>query len=147
MSTSRKHLLTTLMPVRWGDMDAYGHVNNTVYFRYFEQARIEWIEKMGFPVGPQAETGPIIVTADCSFMLPVVYPATVRIDVSASHPGRSSFMTHYALYVEGDERLYAEGSAKIVWIDTRQNRAVAFPDSLRALLMVHDGPDADKKIG
>lgn len=52
MTTQKKWVHTTLIPIRWGDMDAYGHVNNTVYFRYMEQARVEWIEAMRIPVRP-----------------------------------------------------------------------------------------------
>lgn len=42
-----KHVYTVVMPIRWGDMDAMGHVNNTVYFQYLEQARIEWLRRLG----------------------------------------------------------------------------------------------------
>ena len=49
---ARHLLITSRMPVRWGDMDAYGHVNNTVYFRYMEQVRVEWLEQMGSVVRP-----------------------------------------------------------------------------------------------
>ncbi len=134
MHEERKLLLTTRMPVRWGDMDYYGHVNNTVYFRYFEQARVEWIENMGFPVSPSEESGAVIVNADCTFRIPVNYPATVEIKVFAGKPGRSSMMTWYELYVVGDERLYAEGSAKVVWMNPATGKSVPLPERLRELL-------------
>jgi acyl-ACP thioesterase len=54
MQSQRKLVQTSLIPIRWGDMDAYGHVNNTVYFRYMEQARVEYLEKLGFKVMPRA---------------------------------------------------------------------------------------------
>lgn len=134
METSRKHLLmTSRIPVRWGDMDAYGHVNNTVYFRYFEQIRVEWLESVGSRVHIGEEVGPIIVNADCTFRLPVSYPATVEIRMYGGDPGRSSLMTWYELYVVGDERLYAEGSAKTVWVNHRLGRATAVPEHIRAL--------------
>lgn len=129
----RKLLLTTRIPVRWGDMDFYGHVNNTVYFRYFEQARVEWLEEMAFRVGPDVPTGPVIINASCTFLIPVNYPATVVAKLYAGQPGRSSVMTWYELYVEGDERLYAEGAAKVVWMDIATGKSVPIPDALREL--------------
>ncbi len=133
MHPDRKLLSTTRMPMRWGDMDAYGHLNNTVYFRFFEQARVEWIEALGFPVRSEAETGPVIINADCTFRIPVNYPAMVEVRMFAGQPGRSSFMTWYELYLEGDDRLYAEGSAKVVWMDVATAKSVPLPDSVRAL--------------
>ena len=133
MEHERKLLLTTRIPVRWGDMDFYGHVNNTVYFRFFEQARVEWIEQMDFPVGPAFGEGPVVINASCTFLIPVNYPATVIVKVYAGQPGRSSVMTWYELFVEGDDRLYAEGAAKVVWMDTRTNKSTPLPDRLRAL--------------
>ena len=127
----RKLLLTTRIPVRWGDMDFYGHVNNTVYFRYFEQARVEWLEAFGFAVGPTAETAPVIINASCTFLIPVNYPATVVVRLYAGEPGRSSVMTWYELSVEGDDRIYAEGASKVVWTDPRTGKSVPLPDEIR----------------
>ena len=114
---ARHLLITSRMPVRWGDMDAYGHVNNTVYFRYMEQVRVEWLEQMGSVVRPDNAVAPVIINAACTFLMPVNYPATVIIRMYGGEPGRSSVMTWYELSIEGDERLYAEGSAKVVWMN------------------------------
>ena len=131
MNEERKHVLTARYPVRWGDMDAYGHVNNTVYFRYFEQIRVEWVEQLGFPVNPNEPSGAIIVNADCTFHAPVTYPATIEVRMFVGQPGRASLMTWYELYVEGDEQLYATGGAKLVWMDTASGRSTALPAAVR----------------
>jgi acyl-CoA thioester hydrolase len=133
MHAERKLLLTTRIPVRWGDMDAYNHVNNTVYVRYFEQARVEWLEAMDFPVRPDQADAPVIINASSTFLMPVTYPATVEVHLYAGEPGRSSVMTWYELYVVGDERRYAEGAAKVVWMDTCTGKSVPLPDTLRAV--------------
>ena len=133
MSPHAKRIYTTRMPVRWGDMDAYGHVNNTVYFRYFEQTRVEWLERMGSRVSVEEPVGPVIINASCTFLAPVNYPATVVIKMYAGDPGRSSVMTWYELFVEGDERLYAEGAAKTVWMDMSTGKSAPIPDVVRAL--------------
>jgi acyl-CoA thioester hydrolase len=129
----RKLVLTTRMPIRWGDMDAYGHVNNTVYFRYMEQARIEWLEAMGFRVR-LGGLAPVIINARCTFMQPLTYPGTVEVRVFAGPPGRSSFETYYEMRVEGSQDLAAEGAAKVVWTDSGSGKSVAIPDPVRVLL-------------
>ncbi|MCB1887719.1 MAG: acyl-CoA thioesterase [Rhodocyclaceae bacterium] len=133
MSAQRLHVHSTRIPVRWGDLDAYNHVNNTIYFRYCEQARVEWCENMGFVVRTNQPTGPVIINAACTFLLPVNYPATVLLEMSAGEPGRSSVMTWYEMRVEGDDRIYAEGSSKMVWMDHATGRSVPLPAELRAL--------------
>ena len=132
MEHRRKLIHVTKMPIRWGDMDAYGHVNNTVYFRYMEQARVEWIEDMQVVVRPGGD-GPVIINASCTFLSPVNYPATVVIKMYAGEPGRTSVMTWYELFVEGDDKLYAEGAAKTVWMDMRSGKSAPLPDAVRAL--------------
>src|SRR6188508_434669 len=81
--------------VRWGDMDAMGHVNNTVYFRYMEQARIGWFESL-LPRGEAWRTVSIvIVNASCNFRKPINYPGTVEVKVFAGEPGGSNVGTFY----------------------------------------------------
>jgi len=128
----RRHLIhTTQIPIRWGDMDAYGHVNNTIYFRYMEQARCEWLEAMDIGVGV-GDDGPVIVNASCTFLVPLTYPGTVEVRTFAGAPGRSSIPTHVEMRLVGDDRIYAEGAAKVVWMDTRTGKSMPLPDKVRA---------------
>lgn len=131
MEHRKKLIHVTRMPIRWGDMDAYGHVNNTVYFRYMEQARVEWIEDMDVPVRPGG-TGPVIINASCTFLKPMNYPGTVEVRTYVGHPGRSSVQTHVEMLIDGE--LYAEGAAKIVWMDTQTGKSAPIPDNVRAVL-------------
>lgn len=133
MEHKKKLIHVTRMPIRWGDMDTYGHVNNTVYFRYMEQARVEWIEDMGVPVRPGGN-GPVIINASCTFLIPMTYPGMVEVRTYVGHPGRSSVQTYVEMLIEGDERIFAEGAAKVVWMDTQTGKSVALPDHVRALL-------------
>jgi len=119
--------------VRWGDMDALGHVNNTCYFRYMEQARIEWL----YALAPEREdgyaggTGPVIVNASCTFLEPLTYPADVEVRMSLDSPGRTSVMSRYELRV--GERRVADGAAKIVWIELESGRPTPLPALVRDL--------------
>jgi len=118
--------------VRWGDMDAMGHVNNTVYFRYMEQARIGWFESL-LPRGEAWNTVSIvIVNASCNFRKPINYPGTVEVKVFAGEPGGSSIDTYYELLLEGE--LYADGAAKVVFVDAEKQKPLRIPDGIRKLL-------------
>lgn len=128
-----KHLHTSLLPVRWGDMDAFGHVNNTVYFRYFEQARIDALYA-AFPDGWPEGGLPILAATSAEFKRPIHFPATVRVRVAGGVPGRSSFMHYYELTLESDpDTVVATGEARLVWVDAN-GRPVSIPDALRATL-------------
>ena len=131
MTTNRTPVHTTIIPIRWGDMDAQGHVNNTVYFRYMEQARIEWLQRVTGPIEPAHGVGSVIVNASCTFIEPIEYPGTIEVRMFIGSPGRSSFETQYELWV--GTRKHAEGAAKIVWIDRTAQRSTPPPDAVRAL--------------
>ena len=120
-------------PVRWGDMDALGHVNNIVYFQYFETARLQWYELAGFsPLAGAAEEGMVIVDNHAQYIKPVVYPATVCIRMGGHSPGRSSFVSTYSLTV--DEELYTIGSSRVVWVNTTAGKSMPLPDAVRVML-------------
>ncbi len=131
MEHARKLVLTSHMPIRWGDQDAMGHVNNTVYFRYMEQARIEWLEACGYCTSVTQTEGPVIVNASCTFQIPFTYPGTVECRMFLGAPGRSSVGTYYELRLVGDERLFAEGAAKLVWINPQTGKSIPLPEALR----------------
>jgi acyl-CoA thioester hydrolase len=131
MTPARKLVHSVSIPIRWGDMDAQGHVNNTIYFQYMEQARIEWLESLRERVGDVDGQGQVIVNASCTFLLPLRHPGTIEVRMFLHAPGRSSLDSHYEMWM--NERKYAEGSARIVWIDHRTQRSAPLPERLRAM--------------
>lgn len=123
------------IPIRWGDMDAMGHVNNTVYFRYLEEARIQWFDSAGFRTDPRSD-GPVIVNARCSFIRELRYPGTVRCRLYAGAAGRSSFETFAELSRTDDpETVYAEGGAKVVWVDYRNRKSTPLSEAARRAIV------------
>lgn len=119
------------IPVRWGDLDAYGHVNNTLYFRYFEEARFKWLKEKGIPI--EGATHPVVVTIGCTFLRPLFYPENLRIEVFISEPGRSSFMVTYKVYSQSQpDTPAAEGYSKVVWVSSGDGKSVPLPDAVRA---------------
>ncbi|WP_370260870.1 acyl-CoA thioesterase [Limnobacter sp.] len=123
-----KPLYSTTLPLRWGDMDQLGHVNNTVYFRCFEQARVEWID-----LHPQhLDNNPayvVIVHTECSFLRELKAPGTVEVRVLAGEVGRSSLVQRYELRrVDAPDQLVATGSAKLVWVHPDTGRSTPIPE-------------------
>lgn len=133
MEHPRQPVHVTRIPVRWGDMDALGHVNNTVYFRFAEQARIEWFESIGIRDIVNVDEGVVIVNASCTFFRPVTYPATVEIRTLIGKPGTSSLPTYFEMRVSGDDTIVAEGGSKIVWWNPKTGKSLPLPDYIREI--------------
>ena len=135
-------LYTCSVDVRWGDMDALAHLNNTVYLRFFEQARMEWYGNLERERFEDAGANIVIINAYAEFRRPIVYPASLRVEMSGSEPGNSSFMSHYAIYdratsdgTNAEESAYCVGYSKIVWVTADASRSTAMPGSVRELLI------------
>ena len=134
LPATKKLVHTMAVPIRWGDMDAMGHVNNTVYFRYLETARIAWFGAIGCQVNPQGE-GPLIVNAFCNFHKQLEYPGDAVVKMYVSDPGRSSFESWATISRADDpETVYASGGATTVWVDFPKQKSAPLPDWFRALL-------------
>jgi len=119
-------------PVAWGEMDAFGHVNNIIYFRYFESARIAYFEKLDMPefIG-RDPIGPILAETTCRFRAPLSYPDTVSIGARVASVGEDRFMMNYVVFSHKLERIAAEGEGIMVCYDYRQNRKASVPPGLR----------------
>ena len=135
LPADKKLTYEMVIPIRWGDMDAMGHVNNTIYFRYMEMVRLEWLFKVG---GAKDEhgNGPVIVNAFCNFIRQLEYPGVILAKHSVANPGRTSFDTFITLErVDEPGVLYASGGATTVWIDFPQQKSVPLPEWLREHLV------------
>ncbi|MEO6408952.1 MAG: acyl-CoA thioesterase [Burkholderiaceae bacterium] len=123
-----------VIPIRWGDMDPMGHVNNTLYFRYFEIIRIDWFQRIGCAPNPAGQ-GPVIVNAFCNFIKQLEYPGDIVARHYVAEPGRSSFETYITLERSDQPGTpYAQGGARTVWIDFPQQKSAPLPTWLRALI-------------
>jgi acyl-CoA thioester hydrolase len=130
--TDKKLVHVERIAIRWGDMDAMGHVNNTVYFRFMEQARIGWFEALAPRGEAWSSTGIVIANASCNFRRPLNYPGTVEVKLSVGPPGGSSVATFYELLL--DEEIYADGEATVVFIAMDTQKPMRIPERIRSLL-------------
>lgn len=127
--TEHKVVHQRTFAIEWGDMDALGHVNNARYFDYFQQARIDWLHDLNLDM--KQSLGPVVIHIACTFLKPVIYPATLKLVTKVHSLGRSSFMMDHDLYQE--EELMAQGVSKIVWVDYHQNKSVPVPEVIRQM--------------
>jgi len=135
MSEVRKLAHIERMAIRWGDMDAMGHVNNTVYFRFMEQARISWFNALVPEREAWQSTGIVIVNASCNYKRAITYPGTVEIRLLVGEPGGSSVPTFYELRVDDDPVPYADGAAVVVFVSMQTQKPIRIPDDMRARLL------------
>lgn len=122
-------------------MDAMGHVNNTVYFRFMEQARISWFRALVPERDAWQTIGVVIANASCNYKRAITYPGTVEVRLYVGKPGGSSVPTHYELRVDTDPEPYADGAALVVFVDMKQQKSTRIPDGIRdRLLTAKAGP-------
>ena len=120
-------------PLIWGDMDAYEHINNTVYFRYFEDARIAYFEKIGVnEYKREHNLGPILASTRCDFRLPLTFPDNIQIVATVEDLKEKRFTMKYKVFSERYQALAAEGEGLVVFYDYNHGKSCLIPDSIVA---------------
>ncbi len=124
------------LPVVWGEMDAYGHVNNVVYFRWFETARMTYFERLGCPafIG-RDPVGPILAQASCRFRAALAYPDRVTVGAAVEEIAADRFRMRYVVWSAALGRIAAEGEGTVVCFDYRENRKAPVPESVRRAIV------------
>ncbi|MFN9505721.1 MAG: acyl-CoA thioesterase [Rubrivivax sp.] len=125
-----RHAVTT----RWADNDIYGHVNNAVYYQYFDSAiNALLIEKAGLDIQHGTVVG-FIVRSECDYLKPVAYPGTLEVGVAVERLGGRSVTYRVALFSAQGEPC-ARGRMVHVFVDTAHGRSVAVPETTRQALL------------
>jgi len=120
------------LPVEWGQMDAFGHVNNIVYFRYFESARIAYFEKTGILAHMQShDVGPILGHTQCRYRLPLTYPDTVTVGARVIDLGDDRFEMAYRVVSQRAASVAAEGTATVVYLNYKTASKIEVPRVIR----------------
>ena len=131
------------IPVQWGDMDAYGHVNNTVFFRLFESARIAYLERCGFIRSyDEHRIGAILHSTECRFRHALTYPDTVLVGARALDVQEDRFRMGYAIVSETQHAVVGEGTGVIVSFDYAARQKIALPEAVRTgIALTEEGRD------
>lgn len=135
--------------VRWGDMDALGHVNNIVYLQYFETARIDYLVHLGMdPPGPAwREFGLIIAASNCRFIAPVTFPDTLSVGARVSAIGEDRLIMEHIAVSQKLDKVAAEGDAVVVSYDYSVSRRTPFPQDIREAVTALEGHELPKPPG
>lgn len=125
-------LHTTELDVRWGDLDAFNHVNNATYLDYIQEARLRWLVTLD-EGWYGADIHPVVVNTTCNYRTAIVWPARLRIELGVEKIGSSSVMMTHRIVDAGDSgTLYCDGHVVMVWISRATGRSVPLPDVVRA---------------
>ncbi len=124
--------VTMNIPVAWGEMDAMGHVNNIIYFRYFESIRIEYFNRLGLTeYTKRTGIGIILASTECRFKMPLQYPDSVIVGSKILTLEDDRFIMGYEVFSIKAKRLAADGEGVVVTYDYRNNTKVSIPEELR----------------
>lgn len=116
----------------WGEMDAFQHINNVIYFRYFESGRVKYLDEVGaMSEMERSGIGPILHSIGCRFRFPLTYPDRIRVGVRVTELGEDRFTLHHRIVSERHKRIAAEGEGLVVMFDYRRNEKAPLPGALR----------------
>ncbi len=133
------------LPIQWGDQDSFGHVNNVVYVRWFESARIAYFEACGLSkmIAP-GEFGPILALVTCNYRRQLNYPDTVLVGARIERIGTSSLNVHHVVYSRLQNAAAADGQSVIVMFNYQDQRPQRVPDEMRAAILRLEGRELDE---
>lgn len=128
------------LPVQWSEMDYFRHVNNSVYFKYFEFARIAYLQKMDYQkIMKESSISIIIASIQAKFIAPLFYPDTIQIGTTISSLQSDRFIMDYAILSTAQGRIAATGSSVVVTYDYKLNKKVDIPDNIIQLIKNIEG--------
>ena len=127
-------------PIAWGDMDAFQHVNNVMYFRYFESVRIAYFQEMKVnEIMKQSGIGPILASTQCQFKLPMTYPDTVSVGAKVSQMDDVKFVMKYTVVSHQHQRVAAEGGGLVVYYNYREGKKAPIPEKIKEHVYAIEG--------
>ena len=133
------------IPVAWGDMDAFGHVNNVQYMRYFETARVKYFDGLMIGEGKKSPIQPVLASISSNFKMPVVYPDTISVKLRVSKIGNTSLQMECEMYNLAGH-LVLDGACTIVMFDFRTGQPAAVPQEIRDFIEIIEGESPTSKV-
>ena len=133
------HPLLISLPVQWGDQDSFGHVNNVVYFRWMESARIEYFRQAAIGGTSNQGVGPILASLKCDFRRQLTYPDTVLVSASIASIGRTSMKMVHLVYSTAQQAVAAEGDSVLVMFEYTRQRPILVADDTRTKIDAIEG--------
>ncbi len=125
----KKYPVRIQIPVAWGDMDAAAHVNNTVYLKWGETARIAYFEAAGIDIGFKSAAGPILAWQDCKYIFPMTFPDTAVVGIRCTEIQSDRLFFEAAMFTEKHGRIAAINKFCIVPYDFQKLVKVEIPEA------------------
>ncbi len=116
--------------VRWRDLDAFNHVNNSNFLTYLEEARIRWFDSLDEEWVTE-QTAPLLAAVQVNYRMPIPYPASVAVELHCQRLGNTSVTIGHRITGEDGTTLYADGHVVMVWVERASGRPTALPDAVR----------------
>lgn len=125
------------IPVAWGEMDSLQHVNNIIYFRYFESVRMAYFDRLDLWAHMrETGVGPILASTQCRFRVPLTYPDTVSVGATVPEVEDDRFLMKYMIVSQRHRKIAAEGEGLIVAYDYRELRKAALHEEIKRRIQV-----------
>lgn len=125
--------------VAWGEMDSFAHVNNIVFFRYFESVRMTFLTQVGFAdPADNNGIGPILASTHCTFRRPLRYPDTVRVGTRVAEISEERFEMEYAVFSNTRGEVVATGGGVVVAFNYVDNRKASIPEQVRRKIVAYE---------
>ena len=132
--------LVIVIPILWGDHDAFNHVNNLAYLRWCETARIAYMQRVGMlPHLPPEGAAPILASIKCDYKLALNYPDTVEVGTRITRIGNTSMRMEHRVVSRNLCKLAADVDSTLVLLDYAVNRPVSVPPELRLAISEFEG--------
>jgi acyl-CoA thioester hydrolase len=124
-------LYTALISVRWRDLDAFNHVNNSSYLTFLEESRLQWLQQLkGNWMNDHAM--PVMAASQINYRLPIEWPAQLKVELFCSRLGNSSMTIGHRIVDAGDgNKLYCDGHVVMVWMDPATGKSVSLPQPIK----------------
>lgn len=136
----RDYPIALEIPVAWGEMDAFQHLNNVVYFRYFESARIAYFRAIDMLAVMQTTgIGPILAETSCRYRIPLTFPDTVRVGARVSTLQSKGFIMDYGIASRQHGKIAAEGNGRIVMVNYSGGGKAHLPEAVRSRIQALEG--------
>lgn len=124
-------LFVASIGVRWRDLDAFNHVNNSNYLTYLEEARLQWLKHVPGPWFDE-QSMPVLAASDINYRFPIEWPAQLHVELSCLRLGNSSMtIGHRIVDAEQPEKLYSDGHVVMVWMNPHTGKPVPLPQAIR----------------
>lgn len=134
------HPVSIELPVQWGDQDAFGHVNNVVYFRWYESARIAYFAQSGMDaLLEQDQLGPILARIACDYQRQLNFPDTIHVGARITRLGTKSVTMEHAIYSQSQDAIVAHSDSVIVVFHYGEQTSCPIPADVRALIERFEG--------